>query len=164
MTSRLFRLVGRATTVNGSLRRPRRGRGEGGFITVWVLGLTVLMLAASGVTIDFWRAVATQRSVSSAVDSAAVAGSSGIDEAAYRASGGQVVQLDPGLATTLAQNNLASQPEAATLVDVSIDATPARITVRAGRQVEFTLVRVLSVGQAPAVLHSTSSADPRRTG
>ncbi len=129
---------------------------------MWVLGLTVMMLAIAGVSIDFWRAVETQRSVASVVDSAAVAGSSGIDEAAYRSSGGQVVQLDPGLATTLAQDNLASQPEAASLVDVSIDATPTRITVTAGRQMNFTLVRVLSVGQSPAVLHSTSTADARR--
>lgn len=140
------------------------GHSQGGFVTVWVLGLTMMMLAIAGVTIDFWRAVATQRSVSSAVDSAAIAGSSGIDEAAYRSSGGTVVQLDPDRARTLARNSLASQPEAARLVDLVIDVTPTRVTVTAGREVEFTLVRVLSLGQSPAVLHATSRVDARRTG
>lgn len=140
----------------------RRTRGEEGFVTVWVLGLSVIMLGIAGITIDFWRAVATQRTVSSAVDSAAVAGSSGIDEAAYRSSGGQVVQLEVARARVLAENSLASQPEAASLVDVAIDVNPARISVSAGRQIDFTLVRVLRVGEAPAVLHATSSADPRR--
>lgn len=140
-----------------------RVAGEGGFVTLWVLGLTVAMLAIAGVSIDLWRAVATQRSVSTAVDSAAVAGSSGIDEAAYRSSGGQTVVLDVARARSLAESNLASQPDAASLVDVVIDVTPDRISVRAGRQVDFTLVRVLQVGQDPAVLHATATADPRRT-
>ncbi|MDQ6724978.1 MAG: pilus assembly protein TadG-related protein [Actinomycetota bacterium] len=141
-----------------------RSSSEAGFVTVWVLGLTIMMLAIAGVTIDFWRAVATQRSVSSVVDSAAIAGSSGIDEAAFRASGGKVVQLDPARARALAQHSLASQPEAARLVDTAIDVTPARITVTAGRQLEFTLVRVLQPGEAPAVLHATSTVDARRAG
>jgi Flp pilus assembly protein TadG len=140
-----------------------RGRDEQGFVTVWVLGLTIMMLALAGATIDFWRAVAVQRSVSSAVDSAAVAGASGIDQAAYRSSGGTVVQLDPDLARTLAEQSLSAQPEAASLVDVTIDATPARITVSAGREVGFTLVRVLRPGEGPAVLHATSVVDARRT-
>ena len=130
---------------------------------MWVLGLTVAMLAIAGVSIDLWRAVATQRSVSTVVDSAAVAGSSGIDEAAYRSSGGQTVVLDVARARSLAEKNLASQPHAASLVDVVIDVTPDRISVRAGRQVDFTLVRVLQVGRDPAVLHATATADPRRT-
>jgi len=129
---------------------------------VWVLGLTIMMLAIAGVGIDLWRAVATQRTVSTVVDSAAVAGSSGIDEAAYRSSGGETIVLDVARARALAENNLASQPNAANLVDVVIDVTPARISVRAGRQVDFTVVRVLRVGQDPAVLHATSTADPRR--
>lgn len=136
---------------------------EGGFVTVWVLGLSMMLLALGGITIDLWRAVALQRSVSAAVDSAAVAGSSGIDEAAFRSSGGRVVQLDPGRARALAEDNLASQPEAAKLLDVTIDVTPARISVRAGRQLDFTLVKVLRVGQDPAVLHATSVVDARRT-
>lgn len=135
---------------------------EAGFVTVWVLGLTIMMLAIAGVSTDLWRAVATQRSVSSVVDSAAVAGSSGIDEGAYRSSGGSAVVLDVARARALAENSLASQPEAASLVDVAIDVTPARISVTAGRRLDFTLVRVLRVGQDPAVLHATSSADPRR--
>ncbi len=141
----------------------RPPRGEGGFVTVWVLGLSVIMLAIAGITIDFWRAVATQRTVSSVVDSAAVAGSSGIDEGVFRSSGGSTVVLDVARARTLAEDSLASQPEAASLVDVAIDVTPARISVTAGRRIDFTLVRVLRVGHDPAVLHATSTADARRT-
>lgn len=131
-------------------------------MTVYVLGLTMMLLAIAGVTLDFWRAVTTQRSVSAVVDSAAVAGSSGIDEAEFRSSGGQVVQLDPARARALAQDSLASQPEAAKLVDVTIDVTPARIIVRAGRELDFTLVRIARAGESPAVLHASSTVDARR--
>lgn len=136
---------------------------EGGYVTIWVLGVAMMMLFMGGISLDLWRAAATQRSLSAAVDGAAVAGSSGLDESVFRGSGGGTVQLEPERARQLAAANLASQPRSENLMDVAIDATPARITVRAERQVDFTLLKVFLVGQEPVVLHASSTVDPRRT-
>ncbi|MDP9402234.1 MAG: pilus assembly protein TadG-related protein [Actinomycetota bacterium] len=140
----------------------RRPRDQDGFVTLWVLGVCAMVLFVGGITLDLWRAVATQRAVSAAVDGAAVAGSSGLDEAAFRGSGGDVVQLDPGLARQLAADSLGAQPGSDKLVDVAIEATPARITVRAGRRMDFALLKVFLPREDPLVLHASSSVDPRR--
>ena len=138
-------------------------REEGGYVTIWVLGVAMMMLFMGGISLELWRAAATQRSLSAAVDGAAVAGSSGLDEAAFRASGGSAVQLEPERARQLAAESLASQPRSEKLMDVAINATPARVTVRAGREVDFTLLKIFMVGQEPVVLHASSTVDPRRT-
>ncbi len=140
----------------------RRSGGEDGIVTLWVLGVCAMVLFVGGITLDLWRAVATQRAVSAAVDAAAVAGSSGLDEPAFRRSGGEVVQLDPRLARELAADSLSAQPGRDRLVDVAIEASPARITVRAGRRMDFTLLKVFLSREDPLVLHASSSVDPRR--
>jgi len=140
----------------------RRPGDQCGFVTLWVLGVCAMVLFVGGITLDLWRAVAVQRAVSAAVDGAAVAGSSGLDEPAFRGSGGEVVHLDPGLARQLATESLAGQPGSDKLVDVAIEATSARITVRAGRRIDFTLLKVFLPREDPLVVHASSSVDPRR--
>lgn len=171
------------TTITGVLaraRRPlltalaepgergnRRGalrRSEAGMMTIWMVGLCSMVLFLVGISFDLWRAVSAQRSLSTAVDGAAVAGASGIDEDVYRASEGRTVQLEPGLARDLAAQNLASQDEAAEIYDVVIDTEPTQVRVEAARQVEFTLLRVFMSDQGPLVLHASSTVTPRRSG
>jgi len=134
-----------------------------GFVTIWVLGMVVIVLFLGGLTLDLWRAMSTQRAVSSAVDGAAVAGASGIDEGSYRSSGGTVVQLDPDRAQALAAENLGAQAESDRLVDVGIATEPQRIRVRAGRPVDFTLLKVFLAGREPLVVHATATVEPRRS-
>ena len=140
----------------------RRPDDDAGFVTLWVLAVCAMVLFVGGITLDLWRAVATQRAVSAAVDGAAVAASSGLDEPAFRASGGEIVQLDPRLARQLAAESLAAEPGSDKLVDVAIEATPARVTVRAGRRMDFTLLKVFLPREDPLVVHASSSVDPRR--
>ena len=148
-------------------RGTRRGvlrRSEAGMMTIWMVGLCSMVLFLVGISFDLWRAVSAQRSLSTAVDGAAVAGASGIDEDVYRASEGRTVQLEPGLARDLAAQNLASQDEAAEIYDVVIDTEPTQVRVEAARQVEFTLLRVFMSDQGPLVLHASSTVTPRRSG
>lgn len=140
----------------------KAGRGEDGVVTLWVLAVCAMVLFVGGITLDLWRGVATQRAVSAAVDGAAVAGASGLDEPAFRGSGGEVVQLDPALARELAAESLAAQPASEKLIDVDIEVTPARITVRAGRRMEFTLLKVFLPREEPLLVQASSSVDPRR--
>ncbi|MDP1807759.1 MAG: pilus assembly protein TadG-related protein [Acidimicrobiales bacterium] len=150
---------GERGTRRGALRRS-----EAGMMTIWMVGLCSMVLFLVGISFDLWRAVSAQRSLSTAVDGAAVAGASGIDEDVYRASEGRTVQLEPARARDLAAQNLASQDEAAEIYDVVIDTEPTQVRVEAARQVEFTLLRVFMSDQGPLVLHASSTVTPRRSG
>jgi uncharacterized membrane protein len=65
-----------------------------GSVTIWVLGLAMLLLVFGGLALDYWRALALQRELAAVADSAAVAAASGIDEAFYRETGSVVLELD----------------------------------------------------------------------
>ena len=72
-----------------------------GSVTIWVLGLSMLLLVFGGLAVDYWRALALQRELAAVADSAAIAAASGIDEAIYRETG-QVV-LEPTRSRDLAE-------------------------------------------------------------
>jgi Flp pilus assembly protein TadG len=105
------------------VRRPRRG--EGGFAILWVLGLTLVVMALGGVSVDLWRGFTERRSIAEIADAAAHAGASGIDEGVYRDTGRVVLDAGPnGRAVQLAQQNLASQADRRSLTSSSVSATP----------------------------------------
>ncbi|MGB7859491.1 MAG: pilus assembly protein TadG-related protein, partial [Acidimicrobiia bacterium] len=54
-----------------------------GSTTIWMLGLSLLLLLFGGLALDFWRGLAMQRELASVADSAALAAASGIDEVLY---------------------------------------------------------------------------------
>ena len=141
----------------------KRRRDERGFITPIGLGVCIMLFFIGGLSLDLWRAFAVQRAVSAAVDGAAVAGSSGIDEEVFRDSDGSTVQLDPDRAQSLASENLGVQPNSETFVEVAIETSPESITVRAGRPVSFTLLKVLLVGEPPVIMRASATVDPRRS-
>ncbi|HUP70363.1 MAG TPA: pilus assembly protein TadG-related protein [Acidimicrobiales bacterium] len=134
---------------------------ERGSITLWVLGLCMLMLFVGGISLDLWRAFSERRALAGAVDAAAVAGSSGIDAAHYRET--NELLLDPGLAEELATENLAAQPDTRSLVGADIAATSGEVVVRATGRVSFTLLRLFMPDAAPFTVTVEATADPRRS-
>jgi Flp pilus assembly protein TadG len=137
-----------------------RSKSEGGFITIWMLGLCVMVIFLAGISFDLWRVFSANRSLSSTVDGVAVAGASGIDEDAYQSS--HTLQLDPARARQLAAANLDSQGERSHILNPAVDVTPARITVTAEWQVDFVLLRVL-MDDKPFIIHASSTSTPRRS-
>lgn len=152
------RRSGPRVSVEPSRRQPRR-QDESGTIVLWVLGLCVLLLAVGGIAVDLWRAADERRAIAALADAAAHAGASGIDEAAYRASG--AVVLDPPRSEALAGGALASAPDAHGVTGYAVDATPEAITVAVQGQVPLTLLRLLTSEDALEVA-VTSVAAPRR--
>lgn len=142
-----------------SHKRPVHTADESGSILLWMLGLMMVVLLFAGLVIDIWRAVATDRALSTAADAAASAGANGLDEAAYRRDG--TLQLDPARAHDLAVDNLSAQPESANLSSADISATTARVTVRIQRTVPFTLVKVFLPGGLTVT--ATAEAEPQRS-
>lgn len=149
------------------MRRRGRGRGVGrgdrGSVTLWSLGICVAVLALGGVTLDFWRAISGWRSLAASADAAAAAGASGIDEAAFRSSGGTVVQLDPARAEQLAYDSLAAQLDADDIDGYEVTATTESVTVVVEGSVELTLPQVVT-GAGDVAMSVTATADPRPSG
>ena len=141
----------------------RRGRfeGEKGSVTIWVLGMCLMMLFVGGIAIDLWRAFSERRALAGVVDAAAVAGASGIDTDLYRSSG--QVRLDPTRSEALAWHNLRQQEDTRSLVDATVDATPQTVTVTAIGRVDFTLLRVFLSREEPFRVTVRATAEPKRS-
>lgn len=132
-------------------------RRDQGSITMWVLGLVLLVMALGGLSIDLWRGVVARKAVAAVADAAAVAGASGIDEAAWRS--GELA-LDPARAEALALRVIAAEPNAADL-RWKIDATPSEITVTVERDVDLTLLRIMDPSGDPLVVQVVAVARPQ---
>jgi Flp pilus assembly protein TadG len=126
---------------------------------VWCLLVALLLLPLGGLSIDLWHGIAVQRSLQSAAEDAATAGSSGIDVQQYRATGCLV--LDPAAAVPLAQANLASQQNLGPLATVAISVSPddQEISVRLQADVRLTLLSLVE-GDKPLVVTATASSSP----
>jgi Flp pilus assembly protein TadG len=134
---------------------------ESGTVTLWLLGICLLLFALGGISVDLWRGFSARRSLANAADAAALAGASAIDEDAYRHRG--VVQLDLALAESRARTHVTRQLDAGALRDVDVHAERDTVTVVVHGEVGFTLLGVLGPdGQLP--VRVTATATPRRAG
>lgn len=134
--------------------------GEAGWVTLWLLGLAVMLLALGGLSLDLWRAFSERRDLAGAVDAAAAAGASGLDTDRYRTSG--EIVLDPATVEALAADNLAAQTDLRSLTHVTIDATPHAVTVTAVGTVELSLTRTL-IPLGPLTIRVDATAEPARS-
>ena len=136
------------------MTRPPRRR-ESGTITMWMLGLCVMLFLLGGISLDLWRAFSERRSLAATADAAAVAGVSALDEAAYRSSG--VVRLVPADAQRRAQASLAEQLDRRALRDAQVVATETEVTVTVGGSVGFSLLQIAAPGDEFAItVHATA--------
>lgn len=149
-----------ASRLRGSVPQGRGGR-EDGTVTLWALGLCVMLLFLGGISLDLWRVFSERRALAGAVDAAAIAGASGIDEEAFRQAG--ILRLDPDRAESLAWANLAAQTDDRSLVSADVAAGPEEVTVVVVGRVEFTLLRVLMPGGEPFTVRVEATARPGRS-
>lgn len=136
-------------------------RRESGTVTLWLLGVCLLLFALGGISVDLWRGFSSRRSLANAADAAALAGASAIDEEAYRQWG--VVQLDPALAESRARAHVVRQLDTGALRGVEVHADRAAVTVAVRGELAFTLLAVLDPDGALPVRVS-ATATPRRAG
>jgi hypothetical protein len=131
-------------------------KSERGSVTIWVLGLSMLLLLFGGLALDFWRALALQRELASVADSAAIAGASGIDEEVYRASG--EIVLDGARARDLVVAAVEWQDVQVVSTDVAVE--PDVVTVTLAAEVELGLMSVFVGDATPLLVRGTASATP----
>jgi Flp pilus assembly protein TadG len=137
-------------------RRPSRGAPrESGTITLWMLGLCLMLFLLGGISLDLWRAFSERRTLAATADAAAVAGASALDEAAYRSTG--VVRLVPSDAQRRARASLADQLDRRALRDSRVEATEDTVMVTVGGSVDFSLLQIVSPGDEFAItVHATA--------
>ncbi len=116
-------------------------RDERGTITLWILGLCLMLFLLGGISLDLWRAFSDRRSLASAADAAAVAGGTALDVDAYRHDG--VVQLLPALAKARAEASLRDQLDTSALTDVGMIADTQTVTVTVHGTTHFSLLQLL---------------------
>lgn len=118
--------------------------GERGSITLWMVGMVMVVLAVGGIAIDLWRGVAAHRHVASVVDSAAVAAGSGIDEERWRLDG--ILRLDPDRVRGRVASTAAAQEGVPVVLEVTTTADGSEATVTGRASVELTLLGLLTEG------------------
>jgi Flp pilus assembly protein TadG len=135
-------------------------RGPEGTITLWLLGLCLLLFALGGITLDLWRAFSERRALAATADAAALVGASAIDETRYRSSG--EVVLVPAEAEARARAGIARQLDRRALRGVEVRADVDAVTVVVHGNVDFTLLSLLQRGEF--AVQVTATATPRRSG
>lgn len=136
-------------------------RAETGSITLWLLGLTVLLLGLGGLGLDLWRAYSHRQALVGLADAAAVAAASSLDPVELRA--GRAA-LDPPRARHRALRALAVQKESTLLVDPPrIDIQGPRVRVLVRGELPLTVLGLLAGGQTLTV-EAAATAVARRAG
>lgn len=133
-------------------------RSDRGSMTLWTLGLSVVLLLFGGLAIDFWRALALQRELAAVADSLAVAAASGIDEEHYRLTG--EVIIDPSRASGLGSTYVASQDVDLVDLVVSTAADGSSVSVLVGGELELGLIGVFVDQSEPLTVIALASAVP----
>ena len=136
-------------------------RDETGTITLWMLGVCLLLFALGGVSLDLWRGFSTRRSLAAGADAAALAGASAIDEDAYREVG--EIRLDPVRAEARAREHLSRQLDRTGVRAVDVRADRDSVEVVVDGALEFTLLGILDPAGALQV-RAIAVASPRRGG
>ena len=130
-----------------------------GSITIWMLGLSVLLLLFGGLAIDFWRALALQRELAAVADSAAVAAASGIDEEHYRATG--EVILDAARAQVLGTASMTAQDLDPVSFEVATTVDGLSVNVVVVDVVELGLLGLFVDQTEPLTVRAEATASPR---
>lgn len=132
---------------------------ERGSVTIWVLGLSILLLAFGGLALDFWRVLAVQRQAAATADAAVVAAASGIDEAHYRLTG--EVVLDPTRVAALGQASIQSQASEVDSAFFEVSADGSTVTVEVVDSIVGGFVAFFSGDDGVLEVTVTASAQPR---
>lgn len=133
-------------------------RSERGSVTLWTLGLSVLLLLFGGLMVDFWRALALQRELAAVANSTAIAAASGIDEEHYRSTG--EVLIDPSRANGLGSAYVGSQDVALSALSVTTAEDGSSVTVEVMDHLELGLFGVFVDQEAPLAVRAEATAVP----
>lgn len=128
-------------------------------MTLWVLGLSLLIVLFGGLALDFWRVLAVQRATAAVADSAAIAAASGIDEARYREDG--TLLLDPDRAVALGEGYVAGRGDPVTSAVFEVSGDGTRVDVEVVDEIEGGFVAFFTGDDGVITIRVTATASPR---
>lgn len=130
--------------------------GEKGSITLWMVGLVMVVFAVGGIAVDLWRGLAAHRHVASVADAAAVAAGSGIDEETWRADGRLI--LEPArVGERVAAAVAAQSGEPGFGYEVITASDGSEATVTTWTDVDLTLLALFTDGAIEVSAHASAS-------
>lgn len=133
------------------------GGAEKGSVTLWMMGLGLLLLTLGGLSVDLWRLIAERRELAVMAEAAAVAAVNAVHEEVFRQTG--EIVLRPAEAVELAERSLLAQPGGS---DQTLDPDwfvledEVTVVVTLRRTVEFTLLRI--AGAEPVAIGASARA------
>lgn len=131
---------------------------ERGSVTLWVLGLTILLMAFGGLALDFWRALAVQRELAAVADAGVAAAASGIDELHYRTTG--EIRLSEDRAVSLGEASVFSQGSDISSYMFTVAPDGSRVDVVVIAEIESGFVAFFAE-DGRLEITASSSAEPR---
>ena len=137
-----------------SLPESRLSREEHGHVTIFVIGMVMIVFAVIGLAVDGTRAFLHRRTLQSAADAAALAGASELDRDQYYVSRGRSIEIDPGAARRAAGRwlELRSLP-----AEVGISASSSRVTVTLRSEVSTLFLRLIGLSRVPVAVEAASA-------
>lgn len=131
-----------------------RYRAEAGQVTPLIVGLTLIVLAVSGLAVDGTKAFLLRRSLQNLADAAALAGAGEVDTSAYYSSGGEDVSLERGRATRIALVWLRGERlDARAVVDSTED--EVRVVLRGRAPTSF--LRLVGISHIPVAVEARAA-------
>ena len=161
--------VNAATFVEDELEAVLQGQPgtdtpQRGSITIWGIGLTLILALFAGLVIDTWRVFAIRQDLAGMADAAAIAGATAID-IDHLNNTGEVI-LAGAAAELRVLEYLERQDGWSSDVTYTIVAAPdgSNVTVALEQDIDFTLLGPLLPGEEPLHITVTSRASPNVVG
>lgn len=121
---------------------------ERGSITVWGLGLSLMLFSVGFLSLDLWSVFSARSQAAAIADTAAIAGATALDEQAWRAGR---LELESSQAHDRAIATATAHPSWTDDMSVSVDAAPTGVTVNVTRNIPFRFVAALVPDQNATV-------------
>jgi hypothetical protein len=139
-------------------------RSQVGSVTIWGIGLTLVIAAFAGLVIDTWRVFAERQDLSGMADAAAIAGATAVDIDYLNETG--EIALDPEAAEERAYQYVQHQDgwSADIVPQVVAAADGSQVSVVLEKDVDFVLLGALLPGEDPLHIRVTSQASPNVVG
>lgn len=136
----------------------RRVSGDRGMVTIWALGMVMMLGFFGWMSLDLWSVFAERRELAAAADQSARAAATALDVDGWRTTG--IPQLDPTLAEALAIESLAAHDLRA-VSNVTINATPTQVVVVLEADIASGLVSLFNLGGGDLRVQVTGIGTPR---
>lgn len=130
--------------------------GERGSMTLWAMGLSLLLFAVGFLALDLWSGFSARQEAAAIADSASIAGATALDETAWRAG---TLALDPALAETRALAAATGHPAWDDSMTVTASATTGGVAVEVTRTIPFRFIAGL-VPDQEATITVTGYSEP----